>query len=176
MTSSCTPWYPCDVTLMSKNGDCQNNNQWEWICRDEYKHFYHIRGLVVRVDCTTLVRCYDFKQWFYEGLRLIPSAVMRVLLSRYTLYTYSSLYNSNVTQALWCIKSSAKNRVIETYLIIYCESSWLYCLHGHEKKILDTRLSPGTSVRAWWRHDIETLSASLALCEGAPTVIGVLPS
>ena len=32
------------------------------------------------------------------------------------------------------------------------------------------------SPAAWWRHDIETLSASLPLCEGNPPVTGGFPS
>ena len=37
-------------------------------------------------------------------------------------------------------------------------------------------LSPWLSVWSWWRHQMETFSASLALCEGNSPVTGEFPS
>ena len=41
---------------------------------------------------------------------------------------------------------------------------------------MDTFREFDTQSRAWWRHQMETFSALLALCEGSSTVTGEFPS
>ena len=59
------------------------------------------------------------------------------------------------------------------YLNLYID--WEYMSTQPLWTIKDTLLSLWTTM-SWWRHEIEPLSALLAICEGNPSVTGAFPS
>ena len=124
------------------------------------------------------INIYSYLLWLWQFFFVFASSSVPQIVSDYIFCAFVSQENSYISSIFWHILiTGCTERHSYTWSVIRpAHGKGIKFVEGHSKEIRTACCQSCWDQYSWWRHQMETFSALLAICAGNSPVPGEFPT